>query len=110
MNDITIATSSAASHSLTSGRRLGRVRCAARAAGRDLVYLTAVLGSSIAGYPAGAVGVSLTLSLCLLVFGVLVWVPVAMAAAAWQASIAASSAGTGTVRSSLAIAGRRPTA
>jgi hypothetical protein len=80
MNDSTIATYSAASHRVMSSphRRSGRVSHVARAAGRDLVYLTGVLGSSIAGFVALTVGVSLTLSLCVLAFGALLWIPVSM--------------------------------
>jgi Putative sensor len=50
---------------------------AVRAAGRDLVYLTGVLGTSILGFVAWTVGVSLALSLSVLVIGVLAWVAVA---------------------------------
>ena len=59
------------------GRREGRVTRAARAAGRDLAYLTAVLASSIVAFVGWTVGLSVTLSVAVLVFGVLVWVPVA---------------------------------
>jgi hypothetical protein len=50
---------------------------AAKAAGRDLVYLSAVLASSIVGFVAWVVGLSVTVSVAVLVFGVLVWLPFA---------------------------------
>lgn len=81
MTSTTIPTYSAGSHYTASspGRRSGRVTRAVQAAGRDLVYLTAVLASSIAGFVVWTVGVSVTLSLAVLAFGVLVWVPAATA-------------------------------
>ena len=57
--------------------RRGPVARATRAAGRDLVYLTGVLGTSIVGFVAWTVGLSLALRLSVLVIGVLVWVAVA---------------------------------
>ena len=82
MTSTTIPTYSAGSgsrHTASSAaRRSGRVARAARAAGRDLVYLTGVLASSILGFVVWTVGVSVTLSLAVLAFGVLVWVPAAM--------------------------------
>ena len=46
------------------------------AAGRDLAYLTGVLGMSIAGFVVWTAGVSITLSLIVLILGALVWLPV----------------------------------
>ena len=58
-------------------RHEGRAVRAAKAAGRDLVYLSAVLVSSIVGFVAWVVGLSVTVSIAVLVFGVLVWLPFA---------------------------------
>ena len=81
MTNATIATYRAGSTRTTSvpGRRAGRVTSAAKAVGRDLVYLTAVLASSIAGFVVWVTGVSVTVGLAVLAFGVLVWIPAAMA-------------------------------
>ena len=81
MSTIPIASQDANTYS--GARRAGgeqhRVTRAARAAGRDLLYLTAVLGSSIAGFVVWTVGVSVTLSFIVLVFGAFVWIPAALA-------------------------------
>src|ERR1700729_1709187 len=79
MSNTTIASHDATSYRLASPveRREGRAARAAKAAGRDLVYLTAVLVSSIVGFVAWTVGLSVTLSVAVLVFGVLLWVPAA---------------------------------
>ena len=83
-------------HGASLERRSGRVTRPARAVGRDLVYLTAVLASSIAGFVVWTVGVSVTLSVAVLVFGVLLWVPAASACAGRGRRSRGSSAGTGT--------------
>jgi len=79
MSNTTIASHDVTSYRLASPveRRQGRVARAATAAGRDLIYLTAVLMSSIVGFVAWTVGLSVTLSVAVLVFGVLLWVPTA---------------------------------
>ena len=81
MSTISIASQDANTYS--GARRAGgeqhRVTRAAKAAGRDLLYLTAVLGSSIAGFVVWTVGVSVTLSVIVLVFGAFVWIPAALA-------------------------------
>ena len=80
MTNTTIATSAGSSSRMTSApRHAGLTTRAAKAAGRDLVYLTAVLASSIAGFVVWVTGVSVTVSLAVLAFGVLVWVPAAIA-------------------------------
>jgi Putative sensor len=79
MTNLTIASHDADSYRLASPveRRQGHVARAGHAAGRDLAYLTAVLVSSIVGFVAWTVGLSVTLSVAVLVFGVLLWVPAA---------------------------------
>jgi hypothetical protein len=62
---------------VSSRGRRGRVARATGAAGRDLVYLTGVLGTSILGFVVWTVGLSLALSLSVLIIGALVWVAVA---------------------------------
>jgi hypothetical protein len=47
-----------------------------RTAGRDLAYITGVLGMSIAGFVMWTAGASITLSLVVLVVGAFVWLPV----------------------------------
>jgi Putative sensor len=81
MTNTTIATYGASSgRVLPAPRRPAHpITRAARDAGRDLVYLTAVLASSIVGFVVWITGVSLTVSLAVLAFGVLVWVPAATA-------------------------------
>jgi type IV secretory pathway TrbD component len=81
MTDTTIAAYGTSSERITSipARRAGPISRAAKAAGRDLVYLSGVLGSSILGFVVWATGVSVTVGLAVLAFGVLVWVPAAMA-------------------------------
>ena len=81
MSTIPIASQDANTYSAVrrAGGEQHRVTRAARAAGRDLLYLTAVLGSSIAGFVVWTVGVSVTLSVIVLVFGALVWIPAALA-------------------------------
>ncbi len=79
MTNITAASATAPPRSVvaSSRTRRGHVARAALAAGRDLVYLTGVLGMSILGFVVWIVGVSLAVSLSVLVIGVLVWVAVA---------------------------------
>ena len=79
MTNISIASHDADAYRLPPPitRREGRVMRAAKAAGRDLVYLSAVLASSIIGFVAWTVGLSVTLSVAVIVLGVLVWLPVA---------------------------------
>ncbi|MGH2887268.1 MAG: sensor domain-containing protein [Solirubrobacteraceae bacterium] len=79
MTDITAISATAPPRSIVarSRARRGPVARATRAAGRDLAYLTGVLGTSILGFVVWTVGVSLALSLSVLVIGVLVWVAVA---------------------------------
>jgi Putative sensor len=71
------AVSAAAPPDFVAARKRGPLARASRAAGRDLVYLTGVFGTSIIGFAAWTVGVSLALSLSVVVIGVLVWVAVA---------------------------------
>jgi hypothetical protein len=79
MTNITAVTATAPPRSVLAGSRTqpGRAARAARGAGRDLAYLTGVLGTSILGFVVWTVGVSLAVSLSVLVIGVLVWVAVA---------------------------------
>lgn len=79
MTNITAAGATALPHSVATRpyARRGPVARVTRAAGRDLVYLTGVLGTSILGFVVWTVGLSLALSLSVLVIGVLVWVSVA---------------------------------
>ncbi len=58
-------------------RHQRRVVRAAKAAGCDLFYLSAILLSSIVGLVAWVVGLSVTVSIAVLVFGVLIWLPFA---------------------------------
>ena len=55
----------------------GRMKRAVMAAGRDLVYVIAVLASSIVGFVAWTVGLSVTVGVAVTVLGLLVWVPFA---------------------------------
>jgi signal transduction histidine kinase len=50
-----------------------RLRSAAATAGRDLVYVVAILGTSILAFTVVVTGISLTLSLLVFVIGVFVW-------------------------------------
>ena len=78
MNNITTLSAAAPPHSVVGSRgRRGRVARATGAAGRDLVYLTGVLGTSIFGFVVWTVGLSLALSLSVLIIGALVWLAVA---------------------------------
>lgn len=79
MINITAVSASAPAHSVAARPLAGRgpVARATRAAGRDLVYLTGVLGTSTLGFVAWTVGLSLAVSLSVLVIGALVWVSVA---------------------------------
>ena len=79
MSKVTTVSASATPHFIPARSRTrgGPVARAARVAGRDLVYLTGVLGTSIVGFVAWTVGLSLALSLSVLVVGALVWVAVA---------------------------------
>jgi Putative sensor len=79
MTNVTTVSAAATPHFTLarSHTRGGPVARATRAAGRDLVYLTGVLGTSILGFVAWTVGLSLALSLSVLVIGALVWVAVA---------------------------------
>jgi type IV secretory pathway TrbD component len=74
MTDATIATYRASSDRVTSipARRAGPISRAAKGVGRDLVYLSGVLGSSIIGFVVWVTGVSVTVGLAVLAFGVLV--------------------------------------
>jgi Putative sensor len=80
MTDTTFAAYGTGSNRTTSipARRAGPVARTAKAVGRDLVYLSGVLGSSIVGFVVWVTGVSVTVSLAVLAFGLLVWVPAAM--------------------------------
>ena len=73
-----------------------------------ILYLTAVLASSIVGLVAWTVGLSVTLSVAVLVFGVLLWVPAALALRG-VASLDRGLVGLvpAPARCSLATAGRR---
>jgi hypothetical protein len=79
MTDITAISATAPPRSVVarSRARRGPVARATRAAGRDLAYLAGVLGTSIVGFVVWTVGISLALSLSVLVIGALVWVAVA---------------------------------
>lgn len=79
MTNITAASDTALPRSVvaSSRTRRGPVARAALGAGRDLVYLTGVLGMSVLGFVVWIVGISLAVSLSVLVIGVLVWVAVA---------------------------------
>ncbi|MBV9921457.1 MAG: sensor domain-containing protein, partial [Pseudonocardia sp.] len=81
MINATTATYAASSSRVmpVAGRRVAPITNAAKAAGRDLVYLTAVLGSSIVGFVVWVTGLSVTAGLAVLAFGVLVWVPASLA-------------------------------
>ena len=79
MINITAVSAAAPAHSVAARplARRGPVARATRAAGRDLVYLTGVLGTSTLGFVAWTVGLSLAVSMSVLVIGALVWVSVA---------------------------------
>ena len=79
MSKVTTVSAAATPHFIPARSHThgGPVARATRAAGRDLVYLTGVLGTSIVGFVAWTVGLSLAVSLSVLVIGALVWVAVA---------------------------------
>jgi hypothetical protein len=89
MREKTAVSAAARPHSVVARPRArrGPVAQATRGAGRDLIYLTSVLGTSILGFVAWTVGVSLALSLSVLVIGALVWVALDRRLVGWYRGV-----------------------